>query len=69
MWCEDVILRFSGEIEFVGVCAVLSIDKVGILEPIFGERIGFPLSWGLRGKAWTNLGEFGGAEGAFELVW
>jgi hypothetical protein len=56
------MLRFSGEVEFVGVCTVLRIDKVGILESIFGERIGFPLSWGLRGKVRTNLGGFGGAE-------
>jgi hypothetical protein len=63
-------LRFSGEVEVVSVsvCVVLRIDKVGILESIFGERMGFPLSWGAGGEARGNSRECVAAEDAFELV-
>jgi hypothetical protein len=52
----------------VCVCVVLRIDKVGILESIFGERMGFPLSRGVGGEARGNSGECVAAEDAFELV-
>jgi hypothetical protein len=65
-------LRFSGEVEVevenVSVCVVLGIDNLGILESIFGERMEFPLSWGVGGEARGDSGECVTAEVAFELV-